>query len=88
MRSLSLLLGIVITAFGVFLIYLTSTSPSSAFNEITATLVILTGAVFLVGFGIISSLSFMQTPLSIISLLIFLFFVFKNSNIDKDDHEG
>ena len=42
----------------------------------------------LVGFGIISSLSFMQTPLSIISLLIFLFFVFKNSNIDKDDHEG
>ncbi len=42
----------------------------------------------LVGFGIISSLSFMQTPLSIISILIFLFFVFKNSNIDKDDHEG
>ena len=60
MRSLSLLLGIVITAFGVFLIYLTSTSPSSAFNEITATLVILTGAVFLVGFGIIASIENLQ----------------------------
>ena len=42
----------------------------------------------LVGLGIISSLSFLKTPFSIISLLIFLFLLFKNSDTDKDDHEG
>lgn len=38
--------------------------------------------------GVLSVLSFMETPFSIISFLIFLFMVFKNSDIDKDDHEG
>ena len=38
--------------------------------------------------GVLSAISFMQTPFSIISFLIFVFMIFKNSNIDKDDHEG
>ena len=39
-------------------------------------------------FGVLSSISFLSTTFSIISTLIFLFLIFKNSNIDKDDHEG
>jgi len=42
----------------------------------------------LTGLGILDSISFLKTPFSIISLLIFLFLIFKNSDIDKDDHEG
>jgi uncharacterized membrane protein YhaH (DUF805 family) len=40
------------------------------------------------GLGILSSLSFLKTPFSIITVLIFIFLVFKNSDIDKNDHEG
>jgi predicted membrane chloride channel (bestrophin family) len=40
------------------------------------------------GLGILSSFSFLKTPFSIITVLIFIFLVFKNSDIDKDDHEG
>ena len=39
-------------------------------------------------FGILDSISFLNTPFSIISTLIFLFLIFKNSDTDKDDHEG
>jgi hypothetical protein len=39
-------------------------------------------------FGILSALSFLKTPFSIISLIILLFLIFKNSDIEKDDHEG
>jgi hypothetical protein len=39
-------------------------------------------------YGILPILSFAKTGFSILSLLIFLFLVFKNSEIDKDDHEG
>ena len=40
------------------------------------------------GLGILSALSFLKTPFSILSLIILLFLIFKNSEIDKDDHEG
>ena len=66
MRSLSLLLGIVITAFGSFVLAIVWINPgsvyvaSAAFNEITAVLIILTGAVYLVGFGIIASIENLQ----------------------------
>jgi|TARA_B110000444_G_scaffold261226_1_gene311933 hypothetical protein len=39
-------------------------------------------------FGILPILSFLKTPFSLISLAILLFLIFKNSEIDKDDHEG
>ncbi len=39
-------------------------------------------------FGVLSSISFLSTTFSVISILIFLFLIFKNSDIDKDDHEG
>jgi len=38
--------------------------------------------------GILSTLSFLKTPFSIISIIILLFLILKNSDIDKDDHEG
>lgn len=41
-----------------------------------------------ISLGILESLSFLDTFFSIISLLIFFFLVFKNSEIEKDDHEG
>ena len=40
------------------------------------------------GLGILPILSFLKTPFSIISVVISLFLIFKNSDIDKDDHEG
>lgn len=40
------------------------------------------------GLGILPILSFLKTPFSIISIVITLFLVFQNSEIDKDDHEG
>ena len=40
------------------------------------------------GLGILSVLKFLTIPFSIISTIIFAFLVFKNSDIDKDDHEG
>jgi hypothetical protein len=39
-------------------------------------------------FGILPILSFLKTPFSLISFAILLFLIFKNSEIDKDDHEG
>jgi len=41
-----------------------------------------------ISLGILESLSFLDTFFTIISLLIFFFLVFKNSEIEKDDHEG
>ena len=41
-----------------------------------------------IGLGILSSLSFLKTPMSIITIAIFFFLALKNSEIDKDDHEG
>tara|TARA_B100001093_G_scaffold145452_1_gene138122 strand:+ start:4716 stop:5231 length:516 start_codon:yes stop_codon:yes gene_type:complete len=41
-----------------------------------------------IGLGILDSLSFLDTFFSIISLIIFFYLVLKNSDTDKDDHEG
>ena len=40
------------------------------------------------GLGVLPILSSLSTPFSILSLIISLFLIFKNSEIDKDDHEG
>ena len=42
----------------------------------------------LTSLGILDSISFLKTTFAILSTLIMLFLIFKNSDIDKDDHEG